>query len=369
MNEDHVHLAIIARRFQLPGDLLASERYGTGHINDTYVVSIDQAGRPVRYLLQRLNTDIFKRPRDLMANIVEVTGHIRRKLEGRGLPISRSVLTLVPAGDGNECFVDDAQYGFWRCYLFIEGARTYDVIEHTGQAFEAAKAFGTFQSLLADYDGPTLHETIPQFHHTPSRLLKLKEAVAQDPLGRVKDCEAEIRFALDRAPLSESLIALESAGEIPRRITHNDTKLNNVMLDDVSGQGVCVIDLDTVMPGHSLCDFGDMVRTACNPLAEDDPDSLGLVARGDMFEALARGYLDGTRGALLPIEREHLLMAGQLLTYECGLRFLTDYLQGDSYFRTHRLGQNLDRTRCQFALVRSLESQGADFMRRIRDLI
>ncbi|GLH71501.1 mucin desulfatase [Geothrix limicola] len=359
----------IARRFQVLGDLLSAVPYGTGHINDTYVVTCDQAGEPVRYLLQRLNTKIFKTPRGLMKNIEEVTGHIRGKLKRQGEPFTRRVLTLVPLADSGVCFLDDPELGFWRCYLFIEGARTYDVIERVEQAFEAAKAFGAFQSLLADYEGPSLHETIPDFHHTPKRLAALKAAVAEDPLGRARDCEADILFALERAPLAGRLVGLQAEGAIPERITHNDTKLNNVMLDDATGAGVCVIDLDTVMPGLSLCDFGDMVRTACNPLAEDDPDTSRMVARGDMFEALASGYLQGTGGALLPVEREHLVVAGQLLTYECGTRFLTDYLLGDTYFRTHRPAQNLDRARNQFALVRSLESQEEAFMGRIRNLV
>ncbi|WLT30673.1 phosphotransferase enzyme family protein [Geothrix sp. PMB-07] len=359
----------VARRFQLLGDVLSAEPYGTGHINHTYAVTCDQAGEPVRYLLQRLNTNVFKTPRGLMNNIQEVTGHIRAKLEARGLPFTRRVLTLLPVRETGAFFLDDPDLGFWRCYLFIEGARTYDVVERTEQAFEAAKAFGAFQSLLADYQGPELQETIPDFHHTPRRLEALKAAVAQDPLGRAKDCEVDILFALEREPLAHRLVDLQTQGAIPTRITHNDTKLNNVMLDDATGTGVCVIDLDTVMPGLSLCDFGDMVRTACNPLAEDDADTRKMVARGDMFEALACGYLQGTEGALLPVERENLVVAGELLTYECGIRFLTDFLLGDTYFRTHRPGQNLDRARNQFALVRSLEQQENTFMDRIRNLV
>jgi len=359
----------VAQRFQLLGDLLSAEPYGTGHINDTFVVAYDQAGETVRYLLQRLNTGIFKNPRGLMKNIEEVTGHIRGKLERGGEPYTRRVLSLLPMPETGESFLDDPELGFWRGYLFIEGARTYDVVERTEQAFEAARAFGAFQRLLADYAGPALEETIPDFHHTPKRLAALKEAVAQDPKGRARDCEADILFALERAPLAHRLVSYQEEGTIPTRITHNDTKLNNVMLDDVTGEGVCVIDLDTVMPGLSLCDFGDMVRTACNPLPEDSTELDRMVARGDMFEALARGYLQGTEGALLPVERENLVMAGQLLTYECGVRFLTDYLLGDTYFRTHRPGQNLDRARNQFALVRSLELQATAFMDRIRDLV
>jgi hypothetical protein len=369
MTEEASLLAGIARRFQLPGDFLGAERYGTGHINHTYRVTTDQAGRPVRYLLQRLNTGIFKEPRNLMANIVEVTGHIRARLEAREPgPSSRKVLTLVPALDTGEAFLEDPATGFWRCYLFIEGARTYDLIERPPQAFEAAKAFGAFQSLLMDYRGPRLFETIPDFHHTPGRLRALEAAAAQDPLGRAGDCRAELDSALERAALAQRLTLLQDSGAVPPRITHNDTKLNNVMLDDETGAGICVIDLDTVMPGLSLCDFGDMVRTACNPLAEDAADSAGLEARADMFEALARGYLEGTGGTLLAVEKEHLVVAGQVLTYECGIRFLTDYLLGDTYFRTHRPGQNLDRARNQFALLASLERREPEFRRLIRAL-
>lgn len=369
MSIDPSTLHEVPRRFQLLGDVLGIDAYGTGHINHTFVVTCDQAGEPVRYLLQRLNTSIFKTPRELMRNISEVTSHIRAKLSKQGGPLTRKVLTLLPTRDSGGYFLDDPELGFWRCYLFIEGARTYDVVERSEQAFEAAKAFGAFQFQLADYEGPTLHETIPDFHHTPKRLAALKRAVADDSLGRAKDCEADILFALERAPLAHRLLDLQEDGSIPLRITHNDTKLNNVMLDDATGAGVCVIDLDTVMPGLSLCDFGDMVRTACNPLAEDSTDLERMVARADMFEALARGYLEGTEGALLPVEREHLVVAGQLLTYECGIRFLTDYLQGDTYFRTHRPGQNLDRARNQFALVHSLEKQEHAFMDRIRTLV
>ena len=362
-------LVSICRRFLVPGDIVDITPYGTGHINQTFVVTTDQAGQTVRYLLQRLNTGVFQRPREVMANIVAVTGHIRRRLEEDGHLISRRVLTLIHSAEDEAPFVEDPEHGFWRCYLFIEGARTYDVILRTEQAFEAAKAFGAFQYQLSDYAGPALHETIPQFHHTPTRLQRLREAAAQDVAGRLATCGAEVDFALARSPLAETLVGLAATGEIPLRITHNDTKLNNVMLDQTTGQGICVVDLDTVMPGHSLCDFGDMVRTACNPLAEDDPHAEGVVARADMFEALARGYLVGTAGTLRPVEREHLAVAGQLLTYECGVRFLTDHLQGDTYFRTHRPGQNLDRARNQFALLRSLESQAQALMDRIRDLV
>jgi len=368
MSDTQERLAKVFRAFEIQGDFVSGARYGSGHINETYAVTVDQAGQQVRYLFQRLNTTIFKDPVGLMANVANVTGHIRRKLEGAGeVEASRRVLTLIRTREAGY-FLDDPEQGFWRAYLFIEGAQTYDLLETSEQAFQAARSFGTFQRLLADYNGPRLSDTIPFFHHTVRRFEALREAVAADPLGRGKAAEAEIDFALSREALAGQLLRLQASGAIPERITHNDTKFNNVMLDDVSGEGVCVLDLDTVMPGLSLYDFGDLVRSACNPAAEDELDVSKVVARGDIFEALAVGYLKGTAGALLPVERDHLAIAGQLLTYECGLRFLTDHLLGDAYFRIHRPGHNMDRCRTQFALVRSLELQAETFMKRIRSL-
>jgi len=307
-----------------------------------------------------------------MENVANVTGHIRGKLEQDGnTDISRRVLTLVPlrteGGGPGPLYLDDPEVGFWRCYVFIEGAHTYDVLEREEQAFEAAKAFGRFQHLLMDFQGPRLSETIPAFHNTPGRFQALLEAVALDPLGRAQYVACELDQVLARERLAGSFLRLHAQGALPERITHNDTKINNVMLDDVTGEGLCVLDLDTVMPGLSLYDFGDMVRTACNPVAEDERDCSHVVARGDVFEALVKGYLLGTTGALLPVEREHLVVAGQLLTYECGIRFLTDHVLGDTYFRIHRPGQNLDRARTQFALVKSLEAQQDAFMKMIAE--
>ena len=368
MSETQTSLGRVFRAFALQGDFICGEPYGSGHINDTYAFTVDQGGSRVRYLFQRLNTGIFKNPAGLMGNVEQVTGHIRAKLEAAGAhDVSRRVLTLLRTRAG-ACFLDDPELGFWRGYLFIEAARTYDLLERPEQAFQAAKSFGTFQRLLADYQGPQLVATIPEFHHSVRRFETFQKAVAADPLGRAKGVEAEIDFALSRQPLVSRLLDLLRSGAIPERITHNDTKLNNVLLDDASGEGVCVLDLDTVMPGLSLYDFGDMVRTACNPVAEDELDLTKVVARADIFEALAAGYLQGSDGALLEVEQEHLGTAGELLTFECGIRFLTDHLVGDSYFRIHHPGHNLDRARTQFALVRSLEAQAEVFMTRIRSL-
>jgi aminoglycoside phosphotransferase (APT) family kinase protein len=244
----------------------------------------------------------------------------------------------------------------WRCYLFVEGARSYDLLENPGQAYQAAKAFGGFQRLLADYQGPRLHETIPNFHHTPSRFETLRRAIAADRHNRAARAAAEIRATLARESLAHSLVALQERGELPERITHNDTKLNNVLLDERTGEGLCILDLDTVMPGLSLYDFGDMVRTATNPVAEDALEVDRIHVQEAMFQALAKGYLEGTEGTLLPAERERLVLAGQLLTFENAIRFLTDFLDGDTYYPIHREAHNLDRTRTQLALLASLEA-------------
>jgi hypothetical protein len=349
-------LKTTACRFAILGDFLGALPYGNGHINDTFAAVFDQGGTEVRYILQRINSRIFKEPLKLMENVVHVTNHIRRKLEAFGIQdTTRHVMTLVKTVEGLDCHVDD-EGGVWRCYLFVEGARSYDTIESPGQAFQAARAFGTFQRHLLDYNGPCLFETIPHFHHTRNRFETLQFAIVTDRCNRAAHVKGEIAFALANETLADSLLALKESGEIPERITHNDTKLNNVLLDDLTGEGMCVLDLDTVMPGLSLYDFGDMVRTATNPVAEDAVDTSQVQVQVSMFEALARGYLEGTSGALLPAERERLVLAGKLLTFECGIRFLTDFLDGDRYFNIHREDQNLDRCRTQFALLRSLEA-------------
>jgi len=348
-------LRATAGQFEIPGAFLGAKSYGNGHINDTFAAGFDQGGARTRYILQRINTMIFREPHQLMANVANVTRHIRARLEAEGAqdPLRR-VLTLVETREGASCHVDGAGQ-VWRCYLFVEGASSYEIVQSPAQAWEAARAFGAFQRHLADYAGPRLFETIPRFHHTRSRVETLKRAVAEDPCERAGAVRAEILDTLGREALADSLLALQASGEIPERITHNDTKLNNVLLDDRTGEGICVLDLDTVMPGLSLYDFGDLVRTATNPAAEDERDLALVQVQEPMFQALARGYLEGAGDALLPAEKERLVLAGKLLTYENAVRFLTDHLEGDPYYRIHREGHNLDRCRNQLALLRSLE--------------
>ncbi len=353
--------------FQAWGDFVDAVPYGSGHINDTYQVSVRLAGTPAHYLLQRINHEIFKQPDRVMENILRVTEHLRGQLARAGsADASRQTLTVVPSRDGKP-YVRDAEGNWWRLYLFIELARTYDVIETDSQAFVAARAFARFQNQLADLPAPRLHETIPAFHNTLSRLQALDAAVAADVCGRRAEVAAELAFVDERREQCGRLLARHARGEIPERITHNDTKINNVMLDDATGEGICVIDLDTVMPGLALYDFGDMVRSATAAAKEDERDLSQVFSRINMFEALARGYLSEA-AFLLPAEIEELAFSGRLITMTIGIRFLTDYLAGDVYFRTHRPGQNLDRCRTQFQMVRSMEAQSAAMEAIVREV-
>lgn len=353
----------LAAAFQCPGKYIGEEPYGSGHINDTYRVVYEEDGKEVLYIHQRINHNIFKDVPALMENIGRVTRHQRMKFEEAGIgDLDRRVLTLIPTVDGDDYHVDP-DGNFWRTYIFITNHVAFDVVETTGQAFEAAKAFGEFQCQLADMP-ERLNETIPNFHHTRSRFDTLLKAIEADEFGRAADVKEEIEFALAHEPMVDIVVDLLASGGLPERVTHNDTKLNNVLLDADTETGMCVIDLDTVMPGSALYDFGDMVRTSTCKAAEDEKDLSKIEMDIDFFEALVNGYLTTASGFLTAKEKELLPFSGRLITFEIGLRFLTDYLQGDVYFKTHREGHNIDRCRTQFKLVQSMERQ-ADAMQKI----
>ena len=357
-------LRSVAAHFDIRGDFRDAVPYGSGHINDTYATVFDQAGSPMRYIFQRINHNVFKDPAGLMGNVERVTAHIRRMLESAGADqISRRVLTLVPRREGQWWHVD-AEGNHWRCYLFLERARSYDQIETPAQAFEAARAFGEFQNQLADLPAPRLRDTIPNFHHSRSRFDALRQAVEQDACNRAAGVQADIEFALRHEPLVDVLLNLHAQGLLPERVTHNDCKLNNVMLDDATGRGICVIDLDTVMPGLALYDFGDMCRTAACSTLEDERDLSKVEMRMEMFEALVGGYLASAGEFLNPVEKDHLVFCAGLITFEIGIRFLADHLAGDRYFKIHRPGHSADRARVQFKLVESFERNEAA-MRRV----
>jgi hypothetical protein len=358
------NLNAVVAQFELPGTFVDAQPYGSGHINDTYLVRLRQESRVVPWIIQRVNHRIFQDVPGLMRNIQRVTEHLRQRLAAiAGSDVSRETLTVVPTRTG-QAFHHDAEGNYWRTYVFITGARTYDEVQSGAMARQAARAFGTFQKLLMDLPAPALHETIPQFHHTPGRFAKLEAALAADGAGRAASCQPETEFALARKTTTALLVDQMATGALPSRVTHNDTKINNVMIDDRDGRGVCVIDLDTVMPGTVLYDFGDQVRTTTGAAAEDEQDLRKVHFHIGMFEALVRGYLETARDFLVPAELEHLAFCGRLITLEIGIRFLTDYLEGDVYFKTHRPAHNLDRCRTQFEMVRQMEQQ-AEAMERI----
>ena len=351
-------LRAISQLFQMRADFVEAQPFGTGHINDTYCAWYDQAGCRIRYIHQRINHHVFKTPIQVMENVARVTRHALDRLLSEGNPQAhRRTLTCIPAQDGKPYAVDPGG-NYWRTYPFIEGARGYDEIENDEQAYQAAKAFGAFQMLTADLAGERLHETIPDFHHTPKRLAALEKAIENDHAGRAADVHAEIAFARARAADCSRITDLIASGIIPERVTHNDTKLNNVLLDETTAEGICVIDLDTTMPGSALYDFGDMVRTAAPSTREDDPDLKHIGIRLDRFEALVKGYLSAAT-FLNAAELANLAFSGKLITLECGIRFLTDYLDGDLYFKIKRPGHNLDRCRNQFAFARTIEENMA----------
>jgi hypothetical protein len=272
------------------------------------------------------------------------------------------VLTLIPARDGKSYYCDpDGNH--WRAYFFIDRARTYDAVQSTRQAHEAARAFGRFQKLLADFPQPRLHDTIPDFHNTPKRFAALEQAISADAVNRASLARPEIDFALRHRAIAGVL----ATASLPERVTHNDTKLNNVMLDEATGDSVCVIDLDTVMPGLALYDFGELVRTTTSPANEDERDLSRVQMQFPMFEALARGYLSAA-DFLTPAEERFLAFSGKLMTFENGLRFLTDFLSGDTYYKVHREQHNLDRCRTQFKLVASISAQEEE-MNRLVELL
>lgn len=357
MPADATEALLAAGEFALGGPVVSIEPFGAGHINDTFRLRAGKSGQERRYVLQRINGQVFPQPDRLMENMVRVCAHARTKLGGAADGhAGRRTLRLIPTRTGRQWLVD-AGGQRWRCLDYVEGTTGFDVVREPAQAYEAARAFGAFQALMSDLPGDRLHETIPDFHHTPSRYARFLAAVEHDIAGRVGDSGPEIAFARSRAAEVAVITDGLADGSLPERITHNDAKLGNVLLDDVTHEGVCVVDLDTVMPGSPLYDFGDLVRTSSSSAQEDERDLSLVRVQLPMFEALVRGYLSTAGVFLTPREKALLPFAGKLITFETGLRFLTDWLEGDRYFKTHRDGHNLDRARTQFALVASIEMQ------------
>ena len=331
-----------------------AERYGAGHINDTFAVWAADHSR--RWILQRINTDTFTDPAGLMENVTGVTSYLRREILARGGDPDREALNVVPTREGKPYYTD-CEGGAWRAYLFVEGTVCLQKVENERDFYTAAETFGNFQNQLAGYPAATLHETIARFHDTPNRYANFEKALAADVMGRAREVGPEIAFIRAREADCHVLMDQLAAGVLPLRVTHNDTKLNNVLIDQATGKGICVIDLDTVMPGLSAYDFGDSIRFGANDCAEDEPDQSKVHFSLHLYEVFARGYLAAAGSAMTEAERRSLPWGAKLMTLECGIRFLTDYLEGDHYFKISRPDQNLDRARTQFTLVQGMERE------------
>jgi len=351
---DH-NLRDVYDNFAADGTFLKGESYGSGHIHDTFRVETAEKGKD-DYILQRLNNKIFKNIPELQNNIERVTSHLNHKL--RLIPGSdpkRECLTLIPSKEGKS-WITDKTGSFWRMYIFISNHRSYNIVDNPAKAFEGGKAIGRFQAMLADLPGAPLHETIPYFHDIEKRLDTFSHTVKSNPAGRAEKVAEEVDFVLKRSEEMKIILRMGKEGKIPVRITHNDTKFNNILLDE-NDKALCVIDLDTVMPGYVHYDFGDAIRTAANVAAEDEKDLSKVKMDIKLFETYAKGYLSETRETLNDTEKEYLAFAPRLITYIIALRFLTDYIDGDHYFKIHHEHHNLQRARAQLKLVESMEEQ------------
>lgn len=351
--ETVMSLQKILANFKIDGEFISCEPYGSGHINRTYCAVFNTANGKERYILQKINSTLFTNVDGLMNNIKLVTEFNRAEIEKRGGDPLRETLNLVYTLDGKPYFkTENGEY--YRVYIFIEGALGYDVVEKPEHFYESAVAFGKFAQLLDRFDNSQLFEVLPNFHNTVMRFENLKKAIELDKMNRAKDVKAEIDFALSQEKYVSTIVDLLEFGKMPWRVTHNDTKLNNVLIDTKTDKAVCVIDLDTMMPGSICYDFGDSIRFGCNPCLEDTPETEKVIFSMPLYEEYAKGYLSVFGETITDIERKNLPMGAILMTYECGIRFLTDFLDGDVYFRTSRERQNLDRTRTQFKLVKDM---------------
>lgn len=346
----------ILSRFTLSGEFVSFEPIGCGHINDTLCVTLKEQDDDMRYILQRINTHVFTKPAELMENVANVTSYLARILRENGADPARGTLTVFPTKDGKLFYRTDAG-DCWRVYNYVENTYTLQAIRDPQDFQKSGEAFGNFQKLLADYPSDTLYETIPHFHDTAARFENFKKALRADAVGRAHTVQPEIDFVLQREADTHVLVDLLQKGELPLRVTHNDTKLNNILFDNDTKEGICVVDLDTVMPGLSLYDFGDSIRFGASTAAEDEQDLSKVHFSMELFRAYTRGYLGAAGDSLTTTEIAYLPFSAKLMTLECGMRFLTDYLEGDGYFRISYPEHNLVRCRTQFALVAEMEAQ------------
>lgn len=360
---NQINILKIVKAFPEYGKYVGYKPVSEGHINDTYIVEYQlENGENARYLLQRINVNVFKKPIELMENVMGVTAHLRKKIEAAGGDPLRETLTVYPAKDGKNYYMAD-DGGCWRLYNYVGDTFTINELTNKEDFRNAALAFGNFQNLLADYPIETLHETIPNFHNTPSRFNDLKKAVKENLSGRKDEALPEIEFAMARENECSVITDMLESGKLPLRVTHNDTKLNNVLFDKKIKKGLCVVDLDTVMPGSSLYDFGDSIRFGANTAAEDEKDLSKVSLSLDYFKAYVDGYLESAGESLTNEEIEFLPFSAKLLTFECGMRFLGDFINGDVYFKIDYPEHNLVRARTQFKLVADIEEKYAEMQK------
>ncbi len=347
---------IVLDNFSTIGKFTSATPYGSGHINDTKLVTYDENGKEHTYILQRINHNVFKNPEQLMSNFVAVTAYLRDIIERNGGDPDRETLNVIKTKDGKNVFkTEEGEY--WRLLTFISDSVSYDKVERPEQFYSSAVSFGNFQYLLRDFPADTLYETIPDFHNTPDRLAKFEAAVAEDSCKRAESVAEEIKFVRDRKEFAKTLENEHAAGRLPLRVTHNDTKLNNILFDEKTGKALAVIDLDTIMPGYSVNDFGDSIRFGATTALEDEADLSKVNFDISLYELYVKGFIEGAKGGLTEGELAMLPIGAIMMTFECGTRFLTDYLSGDTYFKTSRPGHNLDRARNQFKLVRDMEEK------------
>lgn len=344
----------VCRIFGIEGQLVDFKVMHDGHINTTYVAKYNDAGEIKKYLVQGINTHVFKYPDKLMDNIVGVTSFLRKKIEENGGDPDRETLSFIPAKDGKYFYYLDDKC--WRIYHYIDDSYTIDIIKNNSVFENAGRSFGLFQKNLSGYPMESLFETIKDFHNTPKRLEKLRASAEADVKGRAAEVKDEIEFALSREADAKKILKLHRDGLIPLRVTHNDTKLNNILFDKNTNESICVIDLDTIMPGFSLYDFGDAIRFGGNTAPEDEKDLDKVQISLPLFESFTRGFLSACATALTKAEVDNLAFSAKLMTFECGVRFLADYLDGDVYFKIGYDDHNLVRARNQFKLVTEIEN-------------
>lgn len=345
-----MNIDLIAKNYDL-GEIKDLSPLGEGHINQTMLITAEKNGKTTKLVLQRINDTLFN-PEELMSNIVSVTEFLREKTRANGGDPDRECLTVVKTTDGRS-FVK-TEDGAYRIYLFIDGV-SYQVVEKAEDFKRCAQAFGVFTNTLAEFNAEKLYEVIPKFHDTEKRFRDFTASLERNASGRAKDVSKEIDFVLSRSGYCDRITSLLKSGDIPKRVTHNDTKLNNVMFDKNTGKCLAVVDLDTVMPGSLCYDFGDAIRFGCNTSTEDDKDLSRVNFDINLFKAFAEGYISAMKDSITQVERDNLAFSAILMTYECGMRFLADHLDGDVYFKISREGQNLDRARTQFKLIEDME--------------